>query len=163
MLRTDVKQVFFDSRAVTSRLDAATRKTFSMIGAGIRRRAMKSLKYAKGRSSPGTPPNVHRSEGFRRKFGKSKTGRARPSSPLKELIQFAYDESRRSVVVGPLLFRASKLGGGVAPRVQEEGGTAPVLVDGKISRGVYPARPYMAPALGAEEPRAKQLLRDMMR
>lgn len=163
MLQAKFKNLFFDSKGLESKLDAAERRWLSKVGAQIRRTAQKSLAYRKGKSPAGTPPHVHKHEGFKRRLGKSTSGRKRASSPLKELIYFAHDPTTSSVVVGPVLFRESAAGAGHAPRVLEEGGTSPVIVDGKIKRGNYQKRPYMAPALSKVGPVARADVKDMIR
>lgn len=163
MLDAKFTKLFLDDQKVASKLAAGERRVLSKIGAAVRGTAQKSLKYTTGKSPAGSPPHAHRHQGFTRRFGKSKTGRKRPTSPLRELISFAYDASNNSVVVGPVLFRGSAVGAGKAPRTLEQGGSSPVVVDGKIRRGTYPARPYMAPALRAQLPTAQRELKDMIR
>jgi len=143
-----VKKLFFDTAAVSSALSAGERRALSKFGAFVRRRAKSSLRYKKGSAKPGAPPNVHRSEGWARKIKNKKTGTVtrRPSSPLRELLFFAYDPARKSVVIGPAL-------GGPrtdAPRRLEEG------------RGVKP-HPFMGPAFKAELPKAPSMFKNAIR
>lgn len=91
-------------------------------GAYVRRRMQQTLRYAKKASAPGQPPKVHRSDSFTRARRDPRTGieTRRPTSPLKELIFFAFDRARNSVIVGPARFGTA---GGRVPGVLEYGGS----------------------------------------
>jgi hypothetical protein len=119
--------IFFDK--VDASVDKATVRALSKFGAFVRRRSKSSLRYAtKNRkvSFPGKPPVVHRAGQFTRESKvKGKVVR-RPSSPLRELIYFAYAKQTKSVVIGPAVFSNRKGGGGHVPRVLEEGGVSTV-------------------------------------
>ena len=104
-----VTKMFFDRRVVVEAVGRANAKVLSKAGAFIRRSAKGSIRYSKNPSKPGRPPHAHRSKSG----GKS--------SPLRELIFFAYDNRTASLVVGPTPFR----GRAVVPRVLERGGMAP--------------------------------------
>lgn len=102
---TKFKGGFFDRPAVIKQMDAHARKALSKGGAFVRRTARQSLKYRNKAAPVGQPPSVHR---------QSKGG----GSPLKDLLFFAWDARRRSVVVGPAAFRGSA----IVPGVLEKGG-----------------------------------------
>jgi hypothetical protein len=114
-----MKEFFFDRDAVIGATDAQTRKFLSQFGAFVRRTAQSSLKYRKKPARPGEPPSVHRSEDFLRA---SASGAVRATSPLKELIYFAYEPNTSTVYIGPVPF-----GGpiGVVPELLEKGGVLP--------------------------------------
>lgn len=117
---------FFDTERVMKKVDAATRRALSRVGAFVRTRARTSIRKRKDVSQPGQPPSSH-------------------EGSLRRLIFFAYDQSAKSVVIGPVPFRK-----GEAPSLLERGGT--VGRKGRAHR--YRPRPFMAPALAAE---AKQI------
>jgi hypothetical protein len=136
MIRLDVKTLFFDSRAVLEKVDAATRRVLSRFGAFVRTTARHSIRKRKGISSPGSPPSSH-------------------VGTLKRLIFFGYDLSARSVVIGPAPFRSTV----EAPPLLEYGGTAsrkdlPAGQADRKGRHVlarYAARPFMKPAFEKEK------------
>lgn len=117
------KRMFFNTEAVKRSIGAATQKALSRQGAYIRQRMKGSLRYRKKASKSPDPPSVHRTESFRRTTTNRKTGvqTVRATSPLKELVFFAYDPATRSVVVGPAKFGSSP---GVVPPTLEKGGPA---------------------------------------
>lgn len=119
---------FFDRPGVMAAADRMRTRVLSRFGAFVRQRARTSLRKRKGPSSPGTPPHSH--------------GR----HLLRNWILFSYDRQTRSVVIGPaLLTRGTGM-----PRLGEYGGAGDGRQNGKRVRVVYPARPYMRPAFGAE-------------
>ena len=99
-----MSKVFLDRERVIARIGRAAAKTLAKAGAYIRRTAKGKIRYAKSPSSPGSPPHAHRE-----KYG---------TSPLRELLYFAYDERSGSVVIGPAPFR----GPSNIPRTLELGG-----------------------------------------
>lgn len=137
-----LKRAFFDRGTVAKFLDAKTRKVLSKFGAFVRRRAQTSMRsppkksYRGGKSpvsSPGSPPFAH----------------AGGKKLLRKLLFFAYDATRKQVVIGPL--RLGRTADQHVPRVLEEGGTiARRLKSGKTNRGRYRARPFMRPAFAKE-------------
>lgn len=122
---------FFDRLAVTSAMEAATRKALSKGGAFIRQTAKSSLRYRKKASMPGQPPSVHRDD----RPGGLTASKGRAVSILKEFIFFAWDASSRSVVIGPAgtnqvaftFTRQGKPTRGTVPGVLESGGSISVL------------------------------------
>ena len=118
------KQLFFDRKAVTSALDKATRKVLSTFGALVRKTARWSIRKRKRASLPGQPPSSH-------------------TGLLKRFLFYSYDDSRRSVVIGPAKLNAKNTG---APEVLEYGGSTTLEI-GKEKRKIQIAsRPYMNPA-----------------
>lgn len=150
----EFKAGFFD-RPIVDAVAAGEKRVVSRAAAFVRQRARSSIKYGKGKSGPGRPPLAHRSAGFTRtKKGKDGQPTQQPSSPLRELIFFAYDARTRSAVIGPAA-GGSRTG---APKNLEKGGTA--IVDGRPVR--VAARPFMVPAARAEAPKFPDLLRNMV-
>lgn len=134
------KAAFFDAKAVRDKLDPATRRALSKMGAFIRRRAKSSIRKRKRVGTPGQPPSSH-------------------EGSLKRLIFFAYDADRQSVVIGPVAFRK-----GEAPKLLEHGGSAQKIYKSGTSKQLhYHKFPFMKPAGEAEAPKFKDLLRNMVK
>jgi hypothetical protein len=171
-VNASVKRAFFDRQAVISAIGEKNAKALSKAGAFTQRRARSSMRRRKKASPPGSPPSAHTASGDVRS--------------LKN-IWFAYEESRQSVVVGPLKLNGEQ---GSVPALHEFGGSRTVEVmfyrgkwrvvrngfvevDGKsiaiwnipggkfrprkFVQAVYPPRPYMRPALIAEAPKFPEL------
>ena len=139
------KQMFFDRKAVTRRVDRATRRVLSRFGAFVRTTAKSSIRRRKRTSEPGESPSSH-------------------SGELKRLIYFGYDPARETVVIGPLRLN-QKVGN--APEALEHGGTS-VVVEGlrgrrRKRRVKVKARPFMGPAFEREKPKLPQMWRDSVR
>ena len=136
---------FFDRRAVTSRMDRATRRVLSRFGAFVRRRAKSSIRKRKRPSDPGKPPSSH-------------------TKLLKRLIFFAYDPMRQSVVAGPVGLNQKV---GDAPAALEYGGRTRVYAGRRRRRKLRTvkirARPYMRPAFAGELPGLPAMWRDSVR
>jgi hypothetical protein len=133
--------MFFDSKAVTSRVDAATRRVFSRFGAFVRTGARHSIRKRKAVSEPGSPPSSH-------------------AGHLRRLIYFGYDVASRSVVIGPTPFR----GAAEAPPLLEYGGTARRQNRrGKVVAASYKARPFMGPAFEREKPKLPAMWRNSVK
>ncbi|OPZ22733.1 MAG: hypothetical protein BWZ02_03377 [Lentisphaerae bacterium ADurb.BinA184] len=130
-----MKAMFFDRKAVTSRVDAATRKVLSKFGAFVRTTARHSIRKRKAISQPGSPPSSH-------------------VGLLKRLIFFGYDLVRRSVVIGPTPLR----GVAEAPPLLEYGGRARRKDrKGKTVMATYRPRQFMGPAIEKERPKLPAL------
>ncbi len=114
-----------------NRVDAAGRKGLSKFGAYVRQRARTSIRNRKVPSAPDSPPSSH-------------------TGDLRNWILFAYDDSTRSVVIGPAKLNKP----GEAPALLEIGGAATRMRHGKSVRAFYRPRPYMQPAFDAELPKA---------
>jgi hypothetical protein len=131
MIGMVTKQMFFDRKAVTRRVDKAARKVLSKFGAFVRTGAKHSIRKRKAVSEPGSPPSSH-------------------VGLLRKLIYFGYDPGRRSVVIGPTPLH----GAAEAPPLLEYGGKA--RRRGRKDRPVmatYKARPFMGPAFEREKPK----------
>ena len=139
MIGFEIKQLFFDRQAVTSRVDPATRKVLSKFGAFVRRTAKGSIRNRKAAAPPGAPPSSH-------------------TGLLKKFIFFGYDPGRESVVIGPT--RLDRRGRGEAPSLLEHGGQTTLVRRGKRERATYRARPYMGPAFEKEQPKLPAMWRD---
>ena len=132
MIGMDIKKLFFNTKAVTSAVDRATRKVLSRFGAFVRTRAKSSIRKRKKASQPGKPPHSH-------------------TGLLRRLIYFGYSPSRQSVVVGPEKLNKS----GNVPRVLEHSGTTTIVDGGKKRRVRIKARPFMGPAMIKELPKSQ--------
>ncbi len=86
-LTFSAKRFFFDQQAVQDRLSKREARAMAKIGAFIRRDARQSIKRRKSVSSPDSPPSAHS-----------------PDPSLKTIL-FAYEPSKHTVVVGPVLLR----------------------------------------------------------
>lgn len=124
-----MKDLFFDSAAVSGALSKERRRALSQGGAFVRKAARDSMRRSPNPSSPGRPPNRHE------------------NPLLYRMLFFAYDPSTRSVVIGP-----QGLTGSNAPNTLEFGGS--VVVPARRRNGrVIPSRtaqveerPFMGPA-----------------
>ncbi len=165
---------FFDRAPVQRAVDRAKKRELSRAGSFVRRTARRSIRPAGKRaikakkknrggsrndptiSRPGQPPRMH-------------TAGARN---LKTIL-FGYEQSRQSVVVGPVKFPRS---GNNVPELMEHGGVGKVRVlrrnQRKRKRGRvrtrlvavrYRPRPFMNPALRQELPKFPALFRNSVR
>jgi len=154
MIDMRMKSLFFTSKAVTSRVDAATRRVLSKFGAFVRRTAKGSIRKRKKASEPGQPPSSH-------------------TGLLKKFIWFGYEPNEHSVVIGPAKLTSKNSD---APEKLEHGGFLRLLQDtvlrvggsGRDAKGRFTqgrrkkilkgtkisiaARPYMGPAMDKEKP-----------
>lgn len=164
-VKADIKQFFFDRLKVANALERAEKRALSKFGAYVRRADQTSIRYRKKSSAAGSPPSAHASQGFTRQRKNRKTGAVsrQPKSPLRELIFFAWDPAKKSVVIGPVPFNNSKVGAGVAPKLIEEGGTGPGMSDGKRVMKRYAARPHTGPAFRKVLPQAAKLFKDQIK
>ena len=144
------KSNFFDREKVMKAMDSATRKALSRLGAYVRQRAKTSIRYRNRPSIPGMPPSAHRSMPRLKRNKKTGAVKRQMVSPLREFIFFAYDASRKSVVIGPALLNGRN--GPMILSSLEYGGPSIVMVGGKGQRITIRARPFMRPALAAELP-----------
>jgi hypothetical protein len=135
MIGMVTKQMFFDTKAVISAVDRATRKVLSQFGAFVRTAAKHSIRKRKAVSQPGQPPSSH-------------------AGHLRRLIFFGYDPARKSVVIGPTPFRSEA----EAPPLLEYGGRAQRKNrKGRNVTAIYKARPFMGPAFEQEKPKLPAL------
>ena len=142
MIRFEITKLFFDKKAVTSKVDAAKRGVLSKFGAFVRRAARSSIRKRKKPAPPGEPPSSH-------------------VGLLKKFIYFGFDPARQSVVIGPV--RLSQKGRGEAPHLLEYGGTGTVQRKGKRRQAKIRARPFMGPAFEKEQPKLPAMWRDSVR
>lgn len=156
-----LKEAFFDSPAVMAKVEKGKRRVLSSFGGYVRRVAKNSIKYRKATAPPGSPPSAHRSEGFTRTKKNRKTGAEthQASSPLKELIFYAYDSNTGTVVVGPVPFR----GEAKAPALLEKGGQTTRIEKTKTRTLHYRPHPFMMPALQKSSPKFAQQLKGLIR
>ena len=135
MIGMNIKKLFFDRKAVTGKVDRATRMVLSRFGAFVRRAARSSIRERRRVSSPGQPPSSH-------------------TGLLKKFIFFGYEPARRNVVIGPAKLN-QKIGD--APHALERGGTSTVVEglrgDRRKRRVKIKARPFMGPAFDKEKPK----------
>jgi hypothetical protein len=157
---------FFDRDAVLSAVGKAGRKNLNDAGRAIRKQAQRSLRYADGPSSPGSPPHAHRTR--QKKRGTSrKTGKAlkpRMVSYLREFLYYKFDFTTRSVVVGPEKLSSTVDSGSM--RALEEGGTSRVTSGGgggKTRTVTIRPRPYMKPALASNIPQFRRMWANSVR
>ncbi len=150
-----IKELFFDRKAVLDAADKGAVRALSKFGAYVRTRARSSIKKAPKReatikkrglvrsggdviSAPGQPPVGH-------------------TGLLRDHIYFAYDDSSKSVVIGPAPAGNS---GGVGARALEQGG----LSRSATGKALHiRARPFMRPAFDAELPRAAVYFKGMLK
>lgn len=142
MIGFEIKRLFFDREAVTSKVDAATRNVLSKFGAFVRRTAKGSIRNRKKPAPPGSPPSSH-------------------TGLLKKFIFFGFDPDRRSVVIGPT--RLNHRGRGDAPPLLEYGGETTLVRRESRERVTYKARPYMGPAFEKEQPKLPAMWRDSVK
>lgn len=134
-----MKDLFFDSAAVTGALSKERRRALSKAGAFVRKAARDSMRRSPNPSAPGRPPNRHE------------------NPLLYRRLFFAYDPSARSVVIGPEGLTGSnapntlEFGGTVVVPARRRGGDSGRIVSSRAAK-VDP-RPYMGPALAKELPK----------
>ena len=144
------QKMFFPSKAIPRRVDAASRKVLSKFGAFVRRTARSSIRKRKGASKPGRPPSSH-------------------TGLLKKFIWFGYEPNRKSVVIGPAKLTSKNTD---APETLEYGGTT-TLMETKWTgrkrkkrqkqRVRIAARPFMGPAMEKETPKLSSMWRESVK
>ncbi len=142
MINLKVRELFFNTKAVTSRVDKATWRVLSKFGAFVRIAARHSIRKRKRISLPGAPPSSH-------------------TGLLRRHIYFSYEPQRKTVVVGPVV-----LGGGeaVVPPLLEHGGR--VMGKDRAGKTVvkeYRGRPFMGPAFEEVEPKLSAMWANSVR
>jgi hypothetical protein len=172
---TKLNRMFFDQEKVQKALSRARRKALSKVGALVRKRAQRSMRYRNKPSAPGQPPSAHKSKQL---AALKRMKRAKHNGALlRELLFYGYDTAAGSVVVGPLGFKGSdapklhefggsKAGGGRTIWIKagrkpkggvERDGLTKVTLNGSVR---YPARPFMRPALDAVVPKMAEQFRN---
>lgn len=172
---------FFDAEAVLKKMDRATARVMSRFGAFVRRRAQTSIRYRLKPAPPGQPPSAHKTVMRPKTNRRTGVTRMQPSSPLRDLIFFAYSAESQTVIVGPAIFAGSHARlqptRGTIPETLERGGVLRgegrtlfmAQAAGRNSAGRFvskgkravrlrgnisiAARPFMGPALEAELPK----------
>jgi hypothetical protein len=165
------KQAFFDPSKVIAGMDRATARALSRFGAFVRQRAKSSIRYRKDPAPPGSPPSAHKTASRLKTNRKTGATKRQASSPLRDLIFFAYDREKKEVIVGPAIFPSAKRKG--VPERLEKGGSVSGTrrekvpgAQGRDRRGQFVAldrrtrlvratlryepRPFMRPAFDAE-------------
>lgn len=110
----DMKNAFFDKKAVVNSVDKATRTAISKSLAFVRRRQRSIIRRRKRPSRPGQPPSAH----------------SRDQVATVKNILFAYDQRTKSGVVGMVKIngRQSAVSSGMElPGLLEAGGTVSIL------------------------------------
>lgn len=143
MIGMNVKLLFFDSRAVTSRVDKTTRKVLGHFGALVRKAAIASIKESPParHAPPGSPPLSHVSARRRRLNRRRKAEGKQPVrgrfKGLKHIL-YAYEPAKHSVIIGPVSNRSRSI---TIPEILEEG---------KLN---VAERAFMGPAFEKERPK----------
>ena len=162
--------LFFDRQAVTRAVSRSERKVLSRFGAYVRTSARSSIRPARRKNLSELTPEEQRRYRMRVRIARQ-LGRPRPKLPLahsrpgepprsitgllRRFLYFAFDPSRRSVVIGPARISS----GSGAPETLEHGGFTK-----RGSRRVrIDARPYMGPALEREQVQLPALWRNSVR
>lgn len=174
-VRLSVGRLFFDRRAVIAATEKAERSRLSKAGAFVRRRAKSSIRKARRKRLGELDPDELRvyeiAVGNAKKAGRRKPRpwwfkHSEPGQPprsitglLRDHIYFTWDERTRSVVVGPALLNGHDASNPI-PRVLEMGG---MVTNRRGRRSVIAPRPYMRPALAAEQSRFPELFRNSIR
>lgn len=126
-----LKSAFLDSAKIQRAADAGTRKVLGWFGGYVRKVAQHSIHKRKAISQPGQPPSSH-------------------EGSLKNMIRYAVDMGRQSVVIGP----ESKSAGSRVPALLEHGGTVLLSLRrrGFKKQARYRPRPFMGPAFAKSMP-----------
>lgn len=125
---------FFDREAVIRRLERKELMVLSRTGGYARKTARNMMKAggfgAKAKySKPGEPPRYH-------------------TRKLKDMIFYALERNKDSVVIGPVSFKsqaALAMGAKSGAQILEEGGL--IYLPRQRQTGKIEARPYMAPTM----------------
>ena len=129
MVTFKLKNYFFDRDIVKNAMDAKSVRALSRVGAFIRRTARTSIRKSKKTAAAGQPPRSH----------------SQDDTISIRNIQFGYDTSTRSMVIGPVQLNSKSGTSAGVPNLLEFGGEA---VRGKKTL-TYAPHPFMGPALEA--------------
>jgi len=140
MIGFEVKRMFFDSKTVRQKTDKATRRVLSRFGAFVRQTAKRSIRKRKKISAQGQTPSSH-------------------TGLLRRFILYAYQQARRSVIIGPKRLGSKR---GQAPSALEYGGRSATSERQSRTIKIRP-RPYMGPAFEKEKPQLGRLWRDSIK
>lgn len=150
-----LERVEIRAKKMLKEADRANVRALFKISAFTARTARRSMRKRKRASAPGQPPSAHSGD----RYGRGEL--------LRQLMEFSVDRKRLTAVIGPRKIRSKTLGKVRArkpvPNLHEFGGSLRVDGDkpGQTRRAIYPARPYMAPAL--DKARESDKLRDAWR
>lgn len=179
-LHASMKSSFFDRAKVMSAIDKGTRKALAYFGAAVRKQGRREIgspsirKPGRKPTPPRTPPGAPR---------------ARTSHPYASFrnIEFFYDDSHKSVIIGVVRVGSKTVGGKPLPGLHHWGGSARVRIKqiplGK-RKGVkqhrkpvmiwvnspkapprtvnYKKRPWMVDAFIQKQRELKTVMKDMM-
>jgi hypothetical protein len=163
----DFRKSFFDADRILKGMDRATHRNLSRFGAHVRQRSRTSIRYRKDPAPPGKPPSAHKTGQKTTTNKRTGVTKRQASSPLRDLVLFAYDKAARRVVIGPVIFPSARRKG--TPERLEYGGTSAGSrrVPGTRQRVAavfsYEARPFMHPAAAAEMPKLLESFRGSLR
>lgn len=158
-----VKGFFFDAEKVFAAARKGTARALSKCGAFVRREAKSSIRYATKSATPGQPPKAHRGRLTRTTKKKDGTFKTRQVSPLKELIYFAYDSFRETVIVGPADFKNRAKRNYRVPTLLEHGGTITSRTPKAVKTSQYLGNPFMEPALRKVQGKFPAMFQDLLR
>lgn len=171
---------FFDSEKVIRAVKKSERANLSKAGAFVRTTARRSMRLQRKKRPSDLGPEDRRAYEARaaraRANGEPLPYLGRMSAPpgkppgmkaghLRDYLFFAWDQSTRSVVVGPMRLRQRSPVAGIMsiPEVLEKGGTSWAGTLEKPRKIVVAARPYMQPALLKEMPKFPDLWRNSVK
>ncbi len=158
----EIKSLFFDREAVRKRVKPGSARALSKAGAYVRTSARSSIRSRKAVSAAGSPPSAHTKR-----------------TPNLRTIFFAFDPRSESVVVGPV--RLNGPSSVRVPHILEVGGDVTlnqVLIGKSWLTGKkptsarqpvrkktvkYAARPFMNPALVANQSKLPSLWANSVR
>jgi len=159
---TDAHSGFFDRKAIIDAIGRSRAAVMSKIGAKVRSHAQSSLKYDDKSSVAGQPPHVHKKHRITKTSKTTGKTRTRTVSLLRELLEFKWDSTTKSEVIGPAKAHAVK--GIDAPHTLEYGGSASIIdFKNKRHNVNIAARPFMSPAFAAEQPGFEALWKDSVK
>lgn len=147
------KAGFFDRDKVIAAMNRKTRKVLSKFGSYVWKRARTSIKKA---PKVNAETGVRLGRGRRRKDVPVRDAVSRPGDPpfghgdqlLRKNIFFAYDDSAKSVIIGPAKLNKP----GSAPSALEYGGLSQAqLRSGAVLQIKIEPRPFMGPAFLEEQ------------
>lgn len=166
------KGLFFDRRAVTSRLTQAKRRVFSRAGGLVRKTARRSIRpiskrllgqiaVKKAEANRLPAKNPRRRTLWREIRELQRRAHSRPGKPPKSItgllrnnIYYVFDPLAESVVIGPTLLGKSS----GAQQTLEYGGQVQF---GPRKVSILP-RPYMGPAQQQVQPAVAEMFRDSL-
>lgn len=134
------KGMFFDRALVEGKIDRQTHAVMIKLGAFIRQSARRNFRRKTAKHP--VPPNPRNL-----------------TDKLRGAILFGWESIKRSLVVGPWLFPATKDKENPPPKKVERGGTYTMRRRGKTYSATYREFPFMRNALAKELPKLPMLWR----